>query len=154
MNYYKALQRDKDKRWDYTVTNDGASRPIGYCGGPFEKRWLSPEEDPWIRVVYPSRVLYEEARAKTAAFRSKYHSDGHTTEAEAYACYTEYLLDNRLREGRQSDTLKPVPCEICGTPTEQFVAVNTAGSAFMLCDRHRNREGAAQLFQAGQAVTS
>lgn len=33
MNYYEPLQRQTDKRWDYTRRNDGQIWAIGYCAG-------------------------------------------------------------------------------------------------------------------------
>jgi hypothetical protein len=33
MNYYEALQRQTDKRWDYTQRRDGQTRAVGYCAG-------------------------------------------------------------------------------------------------------------------------
>ena len=33
MNYYTALQRETDSKWDYTRRNDGVIHAIGYCSG-------------------------------------------------------------------------------------------------------------------------
>jgi len=87
MNYYQPRQRKADGRRDYTAMNDGMVRPVGYCHAYHP----IPDEIPYMT---PEMVRRENDRE--AAFAHKYHDDGHATEAEARACYKEYLLDHKL----------------------------------------------------------
>lgn len=119
MNHYKALQREKDKRWDMVMNGRQA---VGYC--------------------HAYRPISEDA--EEAQFAHKYHTDGHATEAEAYDCYLEYLLDHQVRFHRGNASLQR-RCQVCGEWTEKWV--DAVYSFFYLCDQHNNREEVKKLMQ-------
>lgn len=99
MNYYRAAQRHSDKRWDFVKSRDKDTWPVGYCRAkPDTSKPVGGE--PWPE----SEVASIEKNA------AKYHTDGHATQEEAEACYTEYLIDG-MRISRDD----PRPCKGCGS---------------------------------------
>lgn len=78
----------------------------------------------------------------------------HATQDEAYECWTNYLLSNRLRLDRQEhDVKRPCKFEGCEEWTQGYAEVD--GRIFHLCDEHRTAEVVRQLFgTAGDAVSS
>jgi hypothetical protein len=147
MNYKDARQRKTDLRWDYTNHNNRTGTgPIGYCGG-----WAEFSEET-IQMFYPggreSPHFQKEDEARRR-FKDKYHSDGHATKEEAYACYKEYCLDHELvLDLRMSGEQRP--CKVCGAWTQGLARVG-AMRYFTLCDEHRTREEVAKLFEVGES---
>lgn len=136
--YYQALQRESDKRYDYTSsTGSTQPHPIGYCAG--WKEMVDYGTAAWDQMLKESLVRdIEEKRP----FKDKFHRDGHATAAEAEACYRQYELDHHLHFEtmplEKAETLHRCKAPECG----EF----TAGIAFLghhrhfyLCDTHRNR---------------
>lgn len=79
----------------------------------------------------------------------------HPTQEDAYACYTQYLLDHRLRlDGRiEPGTQHTCKVDGCDEWTDRYAEVDLA--MWMLCDTHRTRETVAGLFgTAGAAMSS
>lgn len=156
MNYYAARQREKDKRWDFTVMNDKRIRPVGYCR-PYE---------PLSSSLMPQQVV-EQHNSEYGRFQKKYHDDGHATAEEACNCYREYELDNHLRFGKISlDEAKSKRqaleyCEaiaghgICGEVTASAAWIaGSISSRWNLCWQHLNRESVDGLFSVGEIWSS
>lgn len=145
MNYYQPLKRESDGRWDFTVTNDGKTRAVGYCHA--WKDWhdldvFSPEQNAYHKKAFDEQC---------GPFRDKYHNDGHVSAEEASACYRAYLLDQRLQlriveEGVQRECLK------CGTWTTLRAQVECL-SMLVLCEEHQNKDTAGE-FVAGVSVAA
>lgn len=133
MNYYKAKQRLKDKRWDYTRNN----YPAGYC---CEYREIDP-------TVIP---ISESEQKRYQATAHKHHTDGHETEEEACECYQEYLLDHSLRFGKMSD--QQLKCKVCDEWTQEFADIDC--HMIVLCPKHQGRETVKQLFKVGESWSS
>lgn len=117
MNYYKASQRNKDKRWDYTKNG----MPIGYC-----KEYC--ELDSNIESF--------------CATKHKHHTEGHETKEEACECYKEYLLDHRLILDRKMSN-QQLKCEICKEWTNGFAEIDC--NIFTLCPKHNNRKSVEEI---------
>lgn len=130
MNHYKALQREKDKRWDMTMNGRQA---VGYC----HAHRAIPEDAGWLPAERIRQLNENEAQ-----FAAKYHSDGHATEEEAYACYLEYLLDHQVRFGL-TDSGSQHKCKVCGEWTQKWV--DAVYEVIHLCDQHNNRDEVAKL---------
>lgn len=142
--YRQALQRESDKRWDFTSsTGSTKPRPIGYCAG--WKEPPGPEEaaelDKRLGEGFAERLTAEIEEKRP--HQAKYHTTGHDSELEACSCYKQYELDNELVfKGPPEDSRTLHRCEAalgCGE--------YTAGIAFLgqyrhfyLCDVHRNRD--------------
>lgn len=142
MNYYEALQRKTDQRWDFT-RNAGAT---GYCAGWREWEPLKIYDDAhnehWKR----------EWQEKILPHKDKYHSDGHATAEEAAECYKQYLLDQRLSMNRKSSNSMR-KCGICGEFTQFFAELDF--QLWHLCEAHNNRESIEKLFEApGKIISS
>lgn len=89
--------------------------------------------------------------AKLEPFRDKYHTDGHETKEEAYVCYTEYLLDQRLRLDL-TDSNQQEKCVVCEEWTQGRAEVDHR--MFVLCDEHRTKEEITKLFKCGDSFGS
>lgn len=152
MNYYEARQRKADKKWDFTVMNDGHVRPMGYC-------------IPWERIE-ESAKYYEErlgGRAseildKASPFKDKHHSHGHDTKEEAEACYKDYLLDHKLKFTDASiapgyTTPPSWPCIECGDPTSKLFSVDSEEKK-PICSTHANRDTVAKHFEGPSRIIS
>ena len=142
--YYQALQRESDKRYDYTSsTGSTKPHPIGYCAG--WKEMADYGTAAWDKTLKES---LERDIEEKRPHKDKFHKDGHATAAEAEACYREYELDHHL-DLRDVPTEKAESLHRCqGPECKEF----TAGIAFLghhrhfyLCDAHRNRETVKQL---------
>lgn len=141
MNYYRALQRKEDGRWDFTRTNDRVSTPTGYCAGWIE--W-TPEQ-----IERIPELVRETARLEP--FRHKFHTDGHATREEAVACYRRYELDTSTNlDGR---TVNASRCLVCGEWTDRFASVSQC-SHFPLCDKHRTAEEVEKRYEGSDSVAS
>lgn len=131
---YQVLQRKGDGRYDMTVSSDeeGWSHPVGYCADFKEmtEEELDAEE---ARGNQGFRKWYKDQLQN----KDKYHSGGHATKDEAYDCYTQYILDNRLRFWEQGDTQKK--CEVCDCWTTGRGELNTF-KQFILCADHQQRD--------------
>lgn len=127
MNYYKASERVKDHRWDFTCTNDGRTWAIGYCAG-----WPDYTEEEFNRIP----DLRERAAA-LEKFKDKYHLDGHPDSAAAGSCYRQYLLDNRTSYGGKLIGQQR-KCAACGAWTDQYAQVDQ--EHIYLCSEHATRE--------------
>ncbi len=142
MNYLKARQRESDKRWDYTLMNDGLVHAAGYCA-----RWL-----PWPDLVPINPVLVEQYNAS----RPQHHVDGHATAEEAEACYKTYLLDGSLRfYDDQPSARQLIRCQVadCQVYTSGSAAVG-GYERWSLCAEHRTREIVATLLTVGESWES
>lgn len=133
MNHYSARRRQTDGRFDFTVTTDGFTIPVGYCGA--YRPWTSEDQR---RFPVPPEVL-----KRSWAHSHKHHTDGHATPEEAAACYREFLLDQRLRTGLKND--RPDTCKECGARTDLYAAVD-GDRFFILCEPHNDREVVARHF--------
>lgn len=104
VNFYSALQRRGDLRWDFTCNGSA----VGYCGGEAHRRYHNGENG------------------------EKFHDSGHETKAEAEACYHQYLLDNRLRFGEMSGQQRE--CGKCGAWTSGFAELGMSKMLFLCVD--------------------
>jgi hypothetical protein len=164
MRTEKALQRQKDDRWDYcTVSSKGHCRPMGYCAG-----WREYQSG---ELGLPDDQI-EKLNEFKQQFKGSYHTDGHATRDEAEECYKKYLIDQRLRlDGHMPDTQKkcqsPAHWEallemkpherdpeavLCGEWTQGYATVDGDTHRFYLCDEHRTRE-CVDLLMPSPAVT-
>lgn len=145
MNYYQALQRESDKRWDYTKTNDGRTRPTGYCAGWHEWQDLpvwSDEENAHHRAEWEQKVV---------PYKAKYHSDGHAVAEEAVECYRQYELDQDLRLGIRDETAQG-KCAVCEEWTQLRAMVGMWQCP--LCEAHNNREEVEKLYEGASYSAS
>lgn len=138
MNYYEARKRESDGRWDYTSANKRTgTHPVGYC------RAFPTFNDEQINMVFHgSRDAHDAYIAKLEPFRDKYHTDGHETEAEARACYRNYLLDQKLTFYEMKDTQKR--CEVCGEWTTWHADVDMW--TMPVCELHKNRDSVEVIY--------
>lgn len=141
MNYYAARQREKDKRWDYTVMNDHVVHPVGYC-----RPYRDLEGDPIVGLTVTPEYLI-----KVRAFANKHHSEGHATPEEAQACYREYLLDQHLELHRKHLDAQ-FKCLVCGTYTEEYAEIDHV--TYVLCGVHNNRAEVEKLFTVTESISS
>lgn len=150
MNYYTALQRGMDKRWDYTRRNDGVIQAIGYCRG-----WSEETSEALIKEYGEDRgEMFYRAQEERRANQSCYHDDGHETKEKAQECYKLYLLDNRLQlDGTMSGQKRQCEFDGCDVWTQKFAEVS-ASRMFVLCDEHRTREVVSGLFEVGDSMGS
>lgn len=132
MNYYEALQRQTDKRWDYTRRNDGQVHAIGYCAGKYD-------------------VIRNDA---SLPHPERYHDDGHATAEEACECYKQYVLDNltNLEFGLTEDTQHKCEAPGCGAWTQKVAMVDH--HPYNLCDDHRNLETLQDLVTVSTSISS
>ena len=149
MNYYEALQRATDKRWDYTRRNDGRTSPIGYCRGWDE----STEERLVARLGDFGKMTFVEQEGRRA-HQGRYHEDGHETSDEACECYKRYLLDNdvNLEFGTTEDTQHRCEYEGCEAWTQTVAMVNSR--TYNLCDDHRNLKSLEDVVVVGSSISS
>lgn len=143
MNYFRPLKRAGDERWDFTVTNDGITHPVGYCAG-----WQEPAKTEQNAHIYP--YLVDHAK-KMQEHKHKFHTDGHETFEEAVECYRQYQLDTTLRlDGEDPESQQK--CEECGTWTQGRAIV--AHQSMVLCDEHRTREVVERKFVGSSEIAS
>lgn len=181
----------------YTLKHRNNIQPLGYCGGkppttreeiekvlgqnaPTEQwpdlGWKHPRAQKHLNVLERHRKVVRD-------HGDKFHEDGHDTREEARACYTEYLLDNRLvfhdseppdyenSMARLVDTLESprvgdeVPPNVmgkeCMADCDLIVAFPTAGiagpgldSRLRLCTGHCNEETIRDFYEVGDIVGS
>jgi len=146
-SFYQARQRQRDGRWDMTVSSDdeGWCHAIGYCAGPF-------------RPLEPSVALRQEQcdeyNRKHAPFSDRYHADGHESSQEAEACYREYRLDHELRFWPdREDAREQHRCEApgCGAWTSGRGEMKPF-DLWHLCAEHQTREAVKALLDARRAA--
>jgi len=149
MNYYEALQRKSDMRWDYTRTNDGHTMAMGYCRGWEE----STEEELVERLGVFGKTAFADQEERRA-HRDRYHKDGHATKEEACECYKQYLLDHRvnLEFGTHPNTQHRCAYDGCENWTQTTAMVDH--HTYDLCDEHRNVECLRDLVVVGSSVSS
>ena len=149
MNYYEALQRQTDMRWDYTRRNDGQVRSIGYCSG-----WQESTEDELVERLGEFGKHAFASQEGRRVHRECYHEDGHATKEEACECYKRYLLDNdvNLEFGTTEDTQHRCEVEGCENWTQTVAMMNTR--TYDLCDEHRNVEALETLVVVGSSMSS
>lgn len=150
MNYYEALQRETDKRWDYTQRRDGRTWPIGYCRGWDE----SPREDLLEQYGEDRGEMIHRAQEERRPHQARYHENGHETSEEACECYKSYLLDQHVRlDGAQTvDTQHRCEVDGCDEWTQKLASVEHR--SFHLCDGHRNLETLRELVVVGKSFGS
>lgn len=124
LSRYEAKARQGDNKFEYVCTQGQHTWPIGYDGNPD----LVPEE-----------------------FRSNCHTTGHDTEAEAYACYKNYVLDCLLLLDQQAEDLFEV-CSVCGAVSDKMAVVGHM-HRFVLCPTHMLKDTVATLFQVGSRTS-
>jgi hypothetical protein len=139
MNHYAARQRQSNMKWDYTCRNGDFTQPVGYCGGYIE----------WTDELLKRLGLPEEHIRREKQFENKYHTCGHDTQEEARCCYRMYLLDNRLRLGREHPDTQ-IKCVACGKWTTLYAEIGT--TIWNLCEEHNNREEVEKLFAAPDEI--
>ena len=78
----------------------------------------------------------------------------HATEAEAYDCYTGYLLNNKLRlDGFEEGVQRPCAAAGCGEWTQARAYLDV--QSWPLCDSHRTKDVMAVLFgTVGNVISS
>jgi hypothetical protein len=120
MRYFESKKR-LDGKWDFTCNGIAT----GYCAGfpSLDNKYNLPD--------------WEEYVAKCEANRVKYHTCGHDTAEEAWACYAVYEIDNTWREWDSSNTQSK--CEICGCWTSHIVEIGHY-SLYRLCPDHATIE--------------
>lgn len=142
--YFEALQRQTDKRWDYTRrTGSTPAHPIGYCAG-----WNYPRLIENLEPSNPLIVALEHEQAARLQFKDKYHKDGHATAEEAMACHDTFLLDTAL-EFRRSET-EQHRCVVCKAWAQNLVDVRgeNIGPHHWVCDEHATRAAYEPAFRA------
>lgn len=142
MNHYSAKKRKSDSLYDYVLTEDGKTYPVGYC---HEWKELTPG-------VLSEEVCkdYNEDYGK---FKHKYHTSGHKTEKEACNCYKEYLLDSSFQKLDQRDG--QYKCQECGKFTQNLILVGIDTKfAFHLCEEHAKPRFAAKYFEISSIASS
>lgn len=72
------------------------------------------------------------------------HDGHHDTELEARECYTEYLLDKRLRFGHLPDSKHRCQFPECGEWTQGIARLGDTGM-YILCEEHQTREAVKEL---------
>src|SRR5512134_1548152 len=85
--YRQALQRESDKRWDFTSsTGSTKAHPIGYCAGwrDVPSPEVAADLDARLGAGFAERLAAEIEEKRQ--HQGKYHTDGHATAAEADAC--------------------------------------------------------------------
>lgn len=142
--YYQPLQRESDRRWDYTSgTGSGGTCPIGYCAG-----WKEPPDgDECGRLdaqFGPGFALRLSADIeKRREHQAKYHTNGHEAAAEAGACYRQWELDNDLKlyakPIEEAKELHRCVADGCGEFTAGLACLGQHRNWY-LCDAHRNRD--------------
>lgn len=123
MNVYRVLPR-LDGRYDFTMTTDDHTSPVGYC-----RAWREWGDD--LKKLSPA------AWERYVANREKYHGHGHATPQEAADCYRQYLLDSHLRLMRENPDVQN-KCLVCGAWTSHYAALE--GHRYHLCPEHNTRE--------------
>jgi hypothetical protein len=136
MRHYAPRQREKDKRWDYSVRNDDLIQAIGYCSAYYE--WT---DDLLVHIGVPKD---HPELVKRRNFKSKHHTCGHSTPEEAQKCYREFLLDQRLSLNKKHDNMQK-KCDVCDKWTDLFAEVGS--ESWNLCEDHNNREEIEKLFK-------
>lgn len=129
MNTYQVLQR-KDGKWDFTVTNDSITQPVGYCAPYREVAKVSLVNQRW----------YEDYLAE----KDKYHGHGHDTKEEAAECYRQYLLDRKLHL-MMAYIDEQKKCEVCRQWTGLYASCDMLN--WTLCQDHNNRAEVERLFK-------
>ena len=150
MNYYEALQRQTDKRWDYTRRNDGHVTPVGYCRG-----WTEGTEEELVhRLGDDMGKMAHASQEERRDHQDRYHDDGHETAEEARECYKRYLLDNHvnLEFGTTRNTQQRCQVEGCENWTQTAAMVDHR--TYDLCDDHRNLEALEGLVAVGSSMGS
>lgn len=125
--------------------NDGFVWPLGYCAGWKWSETFDPKRD-WM---WGSEDHWQCEKNEAETHKHKYHTDGHATKEEAYACYKAYMLDNELRLDHIHKNAM-YPCLVCKTFTQREATVGPWAS-FVLCDQHCNREEVEKLYKAGDS---
>lgn len=152
MNYYDALQRSGDGRWDYTKTNDGRTWPVGYCAAKIGCECATVENgftaDPGCERCHGSGWV-----------DNPEHCGGHDTAQKARECFARYQLDGWREEeyGNWAGCEALIDGEKCDAPTKRGLATRPPlGHGFALCDEHRTFEDLKALasHDAGQICAS
>lgn len=138
MNYYSAMQRRSDNRWEYTCN----SRATGYC-----KEYSDP--DTWQSV---RKYMSDEEVEQIRSFKEKYHNHAHETEKEACDCYKEYMLDHRLKLGMKDNNTQR-KCENCKEWTQCMAGVGFY-RMWNLCEKCQTREIISELYSVGESWES
>lgn len=135
VRYFAAKQREGDKRWDYTCSQDDQSWAVGYCAG-----W-----DEESNVDDPDLVdLIEEHLKKLRPFQARYHTKGHETKAEALDCYRDYLINHKVLWLTDEGVKRRCDANECDNWTHNYAKAN--GRVLKLCDKHRNKETLREVF--------
>lgn len=116
------LQRERDKRWDYTE-GSGSSGPyaVGYCNP------RGAEHDP------------EHA--------AKYHNTGHATPEEAVECHARYEVERMLQFGVSEKEQRR--CVVCDAWTQKRAFFRGDSPRFYdLCETHATTEVVLRLHTA------
>lgn len=150
MNYRNASQRASDKRWDYTLTNDGRTRPIGYCVGLERALKIA-------NVPLHGEAVDPPVTAETLPHADRYHADGHETAEEACSCYAEYQVDHHAKfRIDDSERTGKSDCAECGGLTRDSVEVGFGVPRRVpLCrEHHHDRETVLKLHKVGSSASS
>ena len=142
--WYEALAKKSTARFDMTRRTDdppGGPHPVGYCAG-WPGDWTSGDaevDERAILTAYRSREAYEAFLRREEPLRAKYHTDGHATAEEAFACHREFQLDHDLRFHEDPQAYRP--CAECGTLTTARGGLQNcmASRSVPLCPAHHDR---------------
>jgi hypothetical protein len=120
--------------------DEGWSHAIGYCAG---WREFSIEE---LRGRWGDRAESVQAELEVKRlYIEHYHSNGHGTAEEAYACYQRFGLDQELQLNREHPD-EQRRCMVCGVWTNRYASLgDETERQFDLCDSHRTRPYVEQL---------
>jgi hypothetical protein len=158
MNYHEPRELQKDGKgtglWHYTNMNDGRIWPEGYCAGiPEWSVFPEPGDDIELPLGFHSWDQWRQDRNRLLPFRHKFHTHGHASKEEAYACFKEYCLDLRTRFIEDSEAAQQQHrCQVCQAWTSGGAEVNH--QHFVLCKEHRTRETLERIFEAGDMIGS
>lgn len=147
MNHWRALELDG--RWFYTCGSRlQGIHPVGYCAGWHYDQWIEESRQGGMcngKTTEELIKLSEELRP----FKSKFHDDGHETEAEAIICYRKFQLDTGLAFSKPTSG-EMHACEVRGCQNQTMNTasmLDTLCSMWYLCDEHLNRENVEKLFK-------
>lgn len=134
VNYYRALKRKSDGKYEFTCRNDNHIWAIGYCGG-----WKEYAEEDFTRVTG-----LKEWVGRNVHLKDKFHTSGHNTIEEAVECYRQYALDVYL--------VLPVKdeaggkCVLCNESTQLAAEIPPLYRFWYLCPKHLTRQQVEKLF--------
>lgn len=136
MRHYSARQRVADGKFIYCC----GDLATGYCDD--------------YEFTLKAYQQYDPAGVPNLeANKDKFHGPdhGHATKEEACDCYRQYLLDFRMRLGKDENQMHR--CAECKEFTQNVLQIG-AYSILILCDAHNNEETIKKHFKVNESWES